>query len=65
MQLQIVGYSFGKAPITFQRVFVPPTRHGLRLEFAPPEPTAERRAPATAAPRRRASTAPLQRPPHR
>ena len=65
MQLQIVGYSFGKAPITFQRVFVPPTRHGLRLEFAPPEPTAERRAAATAAPRRRASTAPLQRPPHR
>ena len=52
LQLQIVGYTFGKAPITFQRVFVPPTAHGLRLDFAPPE-RVEMQKPAPAARRRR------------
>ena len=56
LQLQIVGYSFGKAPITFQRVFVPPTAHGLRLDFAPPAHAAEARAPAPAARHRRAAS---------
>ena len=54
LQLQIIGYSFGKAPITFQRVFVPPTAHGLRLDFAPPHRGAEAIAPAPAALRPRA-----------
>lgn len=36
MQMEIVARSFGHAPISFQRVVVPPTPHGLRLDFSPP-----------------------------
>lgn len=36
MQLQIRGYSFGRVPITYQRMFVPPTDYGLKLDFNPP-----------------------------
>lgn len=37
LQIDIVGRSFGHAPITFQRMVVPPTEHGLKLDFAPPD----------------------------
>ena len=36
LQIDIVGRSFGHAPITFQRMIVPPTEHGLKLDFTPP-----------------------------
>lgn len=36
LQIDIVGRSLGRAPITFQRMIVPPTEHGLKLDFAPP-----------------------------
>jgi len=36
LRIDIVGRSFGYAPITFQRMIVPPTGHGLKLDFAPP-----------------------------
>ena len=37
LQIDIVGRSFGHAPITFQRMIVPPTRHPLKLDFPPPD----------------------------
>jgi DNA-binding GntR family transcriptional regulator len=37
LQVQIRGYSFGRVPITFQRMFVPPTEYGLKLDFNPPQ----------------------------
>lgn len=36
LQLDIVGRSFGRVAITFQRMVVPPVTHGLRLNFNPP-----------------------------
>lgn len=36
LQIDIVGRSFGRVPITFQRMIVPPTGHGLKLDFTPP-----------------------------
>lgn len=36
LRLDIVGYSFGHAPITFQRIVIPPTPCGLKLDFYPP-----------------------------
>ncbi|MEO5882672.1 MAG: GntR family transcriptional regulator [Caldimonas sp.] len=36
LQVQIRGFSFGRTPITWQRMFVPPTAYGLRLDFNPP-----------------------------
>ncbi len=36
MQVHIRTYSFGRAPITWQRMFVPPTEYGLKLDFNPP-----------------------------
>jgi DNA-binding GntR family transcriptional regulator len=36
LQVDIVGRSFGRTPITFQRMIVPPTHYGLRLDFSPP-----------------------------
>jgi DNA-binding GntR family transcriptional regulator len=36
LHINIVGRSFGRTPITFQRVAVPPTRWALRLDFNPP-----------------------------
>ncbi len=37
LQVTIVGRSFGRVPITFQRMVVPPTRYGLKLDFNPPD----------------------------
>jgi len=36
LRVHIVGRSFGREPITFQRMVVPPTPFGLILDFAPP-----------------------------
>lgn len=36
LQVHITGRSFGRAPITFQRMTVPPTRYALKLDFNPP-----------------------------
>lgn len=36
LQINIVGRSFGRAPITYQRVAIPPTRWALKLDFPPP-----------------------------
>lgn len=36
LQVDIVGRSFGHVPISFQRMIVPPTASGLKLDFAPP-----------------------------
>jgi GntR family transcriptional regulator len=36
MEIHIVGRSFGRAPITFQLMRVPPTRYALQLDFQPP-----------------------------
>jgi len=38
LQIDIVGRSFGRAPVTFQRVAIPPTRWALKLDFNPPAP---------------------------
>jgi len=35
LQVDIVGRSFGRVAITFQRMLVPPTEYGLVLDFAP------------------------------
>ncbi|HEY1796030.1 MAG TPA: GntR family transcriptional regulator [Stellaceae bacterium] len=37
LQIDIVGRSFGRAPITFQRMIVPPSPYGLKLDFNPPD----------------------------
>lgn len=42
MQVQIRGYSFGRVSITYQRMFVPPTEYGLKLDFNPPSAPAGR-----------------------
>ncbi len=36
LRIAIVGRSFGRAPITFQLMTVPPTACGLKLDFHPP-----------------------------
>ena len=36
LQVQIVGRTFGRVPISFQCMMVPPTRYGLKLDFHPP-----------------------------
>ena len=36
LQVNIVSRSFGPAPISFQRMLVPPTRYALKLDFNPP-----------------------------
>jgi DNA-binding GntR family transcriptional regulator len=36
LQVTIIGRSFGRMPITWQRMVVPPTRYGLKLDFNPP-----------------------------
>lgn len=36
LQIHITGYSFGRTPITFQRMTVPPTPYALKLDFNPP-----------------------------
>lgn len=36
MQVHITGRSFGRAPITFQVMSVPPTPYALKLDFNPP-----------------------------
>jgi GntR family transcriptional regulator len=36
MQVDIVGRSLGRAAITFQRMLVPPSPCGLKLDFGPP-----------------------------
>jgi DNA-binding GntR family transcriptional regulator len=33
LQVNIVGRTFGRVPIFFQRMLVPPTRYGLKLDF--------------------------------
>lgn len=38
LQVLITGYSFGRVPITFQRVVVPATDCAMKLDFNPPEP---------------------------
>lgn len=37
MQIDIVARSLGNVPITFQRMIVPPTDYGLKLDFTPPD----------------------------
>lgn len=37
LQVDIVGCTFGHVPITFQRMIVPPTPHGLKLDFMAPD----------------------------
>jgi len=36
LQVDIVGRSFGRTAITFQRMIVPPTPYGMKLDFSPP-----------------------------
>ena len=36
MEVHILSRSFGRTPITFQIMRVPPTRYALRLDFNPP-----------------------------
>jgi DNA-binding GntR family transcriptional regulator len=36
MEIHIVGRSFGRVPISFQRMFVPPSPYALKLDFNPP-----------------------------
>jgi GntR family transcriptional regulator len=43
LQVLIVGRSFSSTPITFQRMLVPATSYGLRLEFQPPDADAQER----------------------
>ena len=38
LRIRIVGRTFGRTPITFQEMLVPPTAHGLKLDFNPPSP---------------------------
>ncbi|MDO9405624.1 MAG: GntR family transcriptional regulator [Polaromonas sp.] len=37
LQIHIVGRSFGRAPISFQRVLIPPTAYSLKLDFHGPD----------------------------
>lgn len=41
LQVNIVNRSFGPAPISFQRMLVPPTRYALKLDFNPPGASAD------------------------
>ncbi|HZV92262.1 MAG TPA: UTRA domain-containing protein, partial [Caldimonas sp.] len=43
LQVQICTYSFGRTPITWQRMYVPATGHGLKLDFNPPRAAANAR----------------------
>ena len=36
LEIHIVSRSFGRVPITWQRMVVPPTPQGLKLDFHPP-----------------------------
>jgi DNA-binding GntR family transcriptional regulator len=38
LQLLITGYSFGRVPITYQRVVVPANDCAMKLDFNPPHP---------------------------
>ena len=38
LEVHIIGRSFGHAPISFQRMSVPPTPYALKLDFNPPGP---------------------------
>ena len=38
LEVHIIGRSFGHAPISFQRMIVPPTPYALKLDFNPPGP---------------------------
>lgn len=38
LQVHITGRSFGRTPITFQRMSVPPSAYALKLDFNPPIP---------------------------
>jgi GntR family transcriptional regulator len=42
LQVDIVARSFGRVPITFQCMVVPPTEYGLVLDFAPSEAAVKR-----------------------
>ena len=44
LQVHIVGRSFSGVAITFQRMIVPQTRYGLKLDFNPPVPQAAQAA---------------------
>lgn len=37
LQINITGRSFGRVPISFQRMSVPPTAYALKLDFNPPD----------------------------
>jgi DNA-binding GntR family transcriptional regulator len=39
LRVHITGRSFGRVPITFQLMSVPPTPYALKLDFNPPSPT--------------------------
>jgi len=36
IQVDVTGRSFGRIPITFQRISVPQTSYALKLDFNPP-----------------------------
>ena len=38
LQVAITGRSFGRQPITFQHMWVPPTPYALKFDFNPPHP---------------------------
>ena len=38
LEVHITSRSFGRTPITFQRMSVPPTPYALKLDFNPPGP---------------------------
>ncbi len=40
LEVHIIGRSFGRVPISFQRMSVPPTPYALKLDFNPPGPAA-------------------------
>lgn len=36
LQVHIVGRSFGRQPISFQQMHIPPTPYALKFDFNPP-----------------------------
>jgi hypothetical protein len=46
LQVHIFGRSFGRVPITFQCMLVPPTRYCLKLDFNPPSSDAAVASPS-------------------
>jgi hypothetical protein len=38
LQVDITGRSFGRQPISFQQMHIPPTPYALKFDFNPPSP---------------------------